>query len=184
RDWMTALADATSSVVILGEGAVQHPSAAWLRSAARFLARATGSAYDEIPSGANTLGLARAGAQPQSGGKDAGAMLANGPKQLVIYHAGSQDTSSPAAFDAARSHAEFCVYIGAFACEGVRRTAHAVLPIGLPPEIDGSYTNLDDVTQVVTAAAKLPGDARPGWKVLRALGSALSVEGFDFTTID
>ncbi len=182
--WIKALADAASSVVILGEGAVQHPSAAWLRAAARFIAKATGSACNEIPSGANALGLARAGAQPQTNGRDAGGMLASAPKHLVVYHAGSQDTSAPAAFDHARSTADFCVYIGAFACSGVKRTAHAVLPIGLPPEIDGSYTNVDGFTQVVAAATKLPGDARPGWKVLRALGSALSIDGFGFTEID
>jgi NADH-quinone oxidoreductase subunit G len=177
------LADATDSVVILGESAVNHPNASWLRAAAGFVAKATNSAYAEIPGGANALGLARAGAQPRSGGRDAAAQLANPLKNLVVYHAGSQDTNAPAAFDRARTEAAFCVYIGAFACNGVRRTAHAILPIGLPPEVDGSYTNLEGTTQVLAAAAKLPGDARPGWKVLRALGSALSLEGFDFTTI-
>jgi hypothetical protein len=59
-----------------------------------------------------------------------------------------------------------------------------VLPIGLPPEIDGSYTNLDGTHAGGRRRAKLPGEARPGWKVLRALGSALSLDGFGFTEID
>jgi NADH-quinone oxidoreductase subunit G len=183
RSLASLLASATASVVILGETAANHPQASWLRAAARFLARTTGSAYNEIPSGANAIGLAQAGAQPRSGGRDAAALLAAPPRNLVVYHAGSADTSAPAAFDRARSGAEFCVYIGAYACNGVRRTAHAVLPIGLPPEIDGSYTNVDGHVQRIAAAAKPPGDARPGWKVLRALGAALSLEGFDFTEI-
>ncbi len=178
------LSDNEASVVILGETAVNHPNASTLRAAARFLAKATGSAYDEIPGGANAVGLANAGAQPRGAGRDAAAQLANPLKNLVVYHTGSQDTSAPAAFDRARSEATFCVYIGAFACNGVRRTAHAVLPIGLPPEIDGSYTNLDGTTQVLAAASKLPGDARPGWKVLRALGSSLALDGFGFVEID
>jgi len=181
--WFKQLADAASSVVILGESAVNHPNASWLRAAARFVAKATNSACDEIPGGANAIGLANAGAQPRTGGRDAAAQLANPLRNLIVYHAGSQDTSAPAAFDRARTEAAFCVYIGAYACNGVRRTAHAILPIGLPPEIDGSYTNLDGTTQVLAAAAKLPGDARPGWKVLRALGSALSVPGFEFSEI-
>jgi NADH-quinone oxidoreductase subunit G len=98
-----------------------------------------------------------------------------------VYQAGSQDTSSSAAFDTARRNASFCVYIGSYACNGVKRTAHAVLPIGLPPESDGSYVNVDGSVQTLAAGAKLPGDARPGWKVLRALGAALGVAGFDFT---
>jgi NADH-quinone oxidoreductase subunit G len=98
-----------------------------------------------------------------------------------VYHAGSQDTAAPAAFDKARTEADFCVYVGAYACDGVRRTAHAVLPIGLPPEVDGSYVNVDGVAQTLAAGAKLPGDARPGWKVLRALGAQLGIAGFEFT---
>jgi NADH-quinone oxidoreductase subunit G len=182
--WIKALGDAGASVVIFGEAAAQHPAASWLRAAARFVARATGSAYDEIPSGANAVGLARAGVLPRRGGRDAAAMLARPPKHLVVYQAGSQDTATPDAFDRARSAAGFYVHIGAYACEGVRRSAHAVLPIGLPPEIDGCYTNLDGRVQSVAAAARLPGEARPGWKVLRALGSALSLDGFDFVEID
>ncbi|MEO6688525.1 MAG: NADH-quinone oxidoreductase subunit NuoG [Dokdonella sp.] len=180
-NWIKQITEATASVVIVGESTVLHPAASRVRSAARFIAKATNSAYDEIPAGANAIGLSRAGAQPRAGGRDAAAMLATPPKHLVVYHAGSQDTSAPAAFDHARSNAEFHLYIGAYACAGVRRTAHVVLPIGLPPETDGSYTNLDGAVQVLAAATKLPGDARPGWKVLRALGSALALDGFDFT---
>jgi NADH-quinone oxidoreductase subunit G len=183
KAWIKQLGDATASVVIVGESAVLHPSASRLRVAARFIAKATDSAYNEIPAGANAIGLARNGVRPHAGGHDAAAMLANPPKKLIVYHAGSQDTAAPAAFDRARSHADFHVYIGAYACAGVRRTAHAVLPIGLPPEIDGSYVNVDGLVQTFAAATKLPGDARPGWKVLRALGSALSLVGFDFTEI-
>ncbi|MHB8680038.1 MAG: NADH-quinone oxidoreductase subunit NuoG [Rudaea sp.] len=175
------LNEASSKVLILGESAVQHPQASVLRAAARFAAKASGCAYNEIPSGANDIGLARVGAQPHAQGKDVAAMLAQPPKHMVVYQAGSQDTSSPAAFDAARSNAQLCVYIGAYACNGVRRTAHAVLPIGLPPESEGSYVNVDGIVQTLKAGARAPGEARPGWKVLRALGAALGVAGFDFT---
>ena len=71
----------------------------------------------------------------------------------------------------AQPAADFHVYIGAYACNGVKRTAHAVLPIGLPPgnrrhvsmNIDGNGAD------VLAAGTKLPGDARAGWRVLRAL---------------
>ena len=184
RALFKVLNEASSKVLILGESAAQHPQASVLRAAARFAAKATGCAYNEIPSGANTIGLARAGVQPQEQGKHAAAMLAQPPKNLIVYQAGSQDTSASAAFDAARSNASFCVFIGAYACNGVTRTAHAVLPIGLPPEIDGSYVNVDGSVQILSAGARVPGDARPGWKVLRALGAALGIAGFEFTGID
>jgi len=181
RALFKTLSDATSKVLIFGTVAAQHPQASLLRAAARFIAEHTGCAYNEIPSGANDVGLARAGAQPQGQGKNAAAMLAQPPKHLIVYQAGSQDTSSSAAFDAARSNSSFCVYIGAYACNGVKRSAHAVLPIGLPPETEGSYVNIDGTVQTLKAGARAPGEARPGWKVLRALGAALGVAGFDFT---
>jgi NADH-quinone oxidoreductase subunit G len=76
------------------------------------------------------------------------------------------------------------VYIGAYACNGVKRTAHAVLPVGLPPEIDGTYVNADGTVQTAAAGAKLPGDARAGWLVLRAMGATLGLPGFDFTELE
>jgi len=178
-----ALRDAGSSVLVFGDYVGHHAQASLLRALAKFIAQATNSAFNEITDGANAVGLARVGALPKANGKDASAILAQPPKSFVVYHAGSQDTSAPARFDEVRSNADFCVYIGAYACNGVKRTAHAVLPVGLPPEIDGTYVNIDGTVQTLAAAGKLPGDARPGWKVLRALGAAIGVAGFDFTDI-
>jgi NADH-quinone oxidoreductase subunit G len=178
--WIAALRDAPSSVVILGDAATQHPQASWLRALGRGIAQATGSAFNELPSGANAVGLARVGAQSTGGAK---AILENVPKALITWQAGSQDTFAPAVYDKAREAAEFSVYAGAYVCEGVRRTADAVLPLGLPPEIDGTYVNVDGTVQAVAAGATPAGESRPGWKVLRALGGALDVAGFDFADL-
>jgi len=183
RATIKALRDAGSSVVVFGDYAGHHTQASLLRALAKFIAQATNSAFNEVTDGANAVGLARVGTLPKANGKDAAAILAQPPKSFLVYHAGSQDTSSPSRFDEVRSNADFCVYIGAYACNGVKRTAHAVLPVGLPPEIDGTYVNIDGVVQTIAAGGKLPGEARPGWKVLRALGGALGVAGFDFTDI-
>jgi NADH-quinone oxidoreductase subunit G len=178
--WIAALRDAPSSVVILGDAATQHPQASWLRALARGIAKATNSAYSELPSGANAVGLARVGTQSSGGAK---AILEKAPKAMITWQTGSQDTYAPAAYDKAREDAELYLYAGAYVCEGVKRTADAVLPLGLPPEIDGSYVNADGIVQNVAAGSALPGDARPGWKVLRALGAALGIEGFDFVDL-
>jgi len=183
RAAIKVLRDASSSVLVFGDYAGHHAQASLLRALAKFIAQATNSAFNEISDGANAVGLARVGALPKANGKNAAATLAQPPKSFLVYHAGSQDTSSPARFDEVRSNADFCVYIGAYACNGVKRTAHAVLPVGLPAEIDGTYVNIDGMVQTLAAGGKLPGDARPGWKVLRALGAALGVAGFDFTEI-
>jgi NADH-quinone oxidoreductase subunit G len=181
RALIKALSDAPSSVVVFGDIASQHPAASQLRSLARQFASATNSAFNEVASGANDVGLARVGVVPQSGGKNAALMLAQPPKNLIVYHAGTADVSDGKAFDAARDNAEFCVYIGAYACNSVKRTADAVLPIGLAPEINGTYVNVDGTSQSAAAGSKLPGDAREGWRVLRALGSQLGLDDFAFT---
>jgi len=183
RGMIKALHDAGLAVLIFGDYAGHHAQASLLRALAQYIAQATNSTFNEITDGANAVGLARVGALPKANGKNAAAILAQPPKSFLVYHAGSQDTGSPVRFDDVRSNADFCVYIGAYACNGVKRTAHAVLPVGLPPEIDGSYVNVDGTLQIVAAGAKLPGDARPGWKVLRALGAELGVAGFDFVDI-
>ncbi|MBS0381461.1 MAG: NADH-quinone oxidoreductase subunit G [Proteobacteria bacterium] len=177
RAVVKSLRDAPRSVVILGDIAVQHPDAAWLRVLARAVAKATGSAFNELPAGANAVGLARVGAQSAGGAK---ALLEQVPKALVTWQTGSQDTFAPSAYDKARSDAGFYVYAGSYACEGVRRTADAVLPLGLPPETDGTWVNADGFVQAVAAGSQLPGEARAGWKVLRALGAKLGIAGFDF----
>ncbi len=180
-----ALAEAGAAVVIVGETVSSHPHAAWLRAALRFAAKATGAAYDEIPAGANAIGLARAGVLPQGQGADARSQLEQPRKGHILYGIESPlDFADGASAWKAFAAAGNVVAFSAYASEALKQVASVILPIGLLPEIDATLTNTDGIEQRVDAGAKLPGDARPGWKVLRALGSALALDGFGFTTID
>jgi NADH-quinone oxidoreductase subunit G len=183
RDMANGLRHASAPVVIFGDFAVQHPAASLLRALARHVAKVTGAKFDEVAPGANAVGLARMGVLPQAKGLHAAAMLAQPRKALIVHHAGSQDTSEPAAFEKARRGATFLVALTGYACSGLRASAHAILPVGLAPEIDGTYVNVDGTVQRTGAGSALPGDARPGWRVLRALGAALGLEGFEFTDV-
>jgi NADH-quinone oxidoreductase subunit G len=183
RAMVAALRDANPALILFGDFAVSHPLASLLRALARFIATASGSAFNEVPSGANAVGLTRVGVMPQGQGMDAAQLLARPRKALLVYQAEAQDTGSPAMFERARAATEFHVHVGAFASEAVRRHAQVILPIGLPPEIDGTFINLDGKVQSIGAGARLPGDARPGWRVLRALGAALDLPGFEFTDL-
>jgi NADH-quinone oxidoreductase subunit G len=55
-----------------------------------------------------------------------------------------------------------------------------VLPIGTFAESSGTYVNAEGRWQSWAGAAKLPGDSRPGWKVLRVLANLLAVPGVDY----
>ncbi|MHB1056578.1 MAG: NADH-quinone oxidoreductase subunit NuoG [Rhodanobacter sp.] len=169
------------AVVILGEAAVTHPQASWLRALARFIADATGAGYDELPVGANAIGLGRLGVLPGNGGLDAQAMLAQPRKGYVLYGVEPpHDFADGAAVLKALQAADQVVAFSAYAGAALREVADVILPIALLPEIDATLVNVDGLAQGVAAGAKAPGQARPGWKVLRALGGALQLAGFEF----
>ncbi|MEW9624808.1 NADH-quinone oxidoreductase subunit NuoG [Rhodanobacter geophilus] len=169
------------AVVILGEAAATHPEASWLRAIARFIAAATGAGYNELPVGANAIGLAQLGVVPGNGGLDAQAMLAQPRKGYVLYgveppHDFADGAQALAALRGAQQVVAFSAYAGA----ALREVANVILPIALLPETDGTLVNVDGLAQAVQAGAKAPGDARPGWKVLRALGGLMKFAGFEF----
>jgi len=168
------------AVVILGEAAVTHPQASWLRALARFIAQATGAGYDELPVGANAVGLARLGVLPGNGGLDAQAMLAQPRQAYVLYGAEPpHDFADGAAALKALRDARVVAF-SAFAPPALREVADVILPIALLPETDGTLVNVDGLAQQVRAGAKAPGEARDGWKVLRALGGLMQLPGFEF----
>ncbi|WP_449428765.1 NADH-quinone oxidoreductase subunit NuoG [Rhodanobacter umsongensis] len=180
RDAIAAMKSG-SAVVILGEAAVTHPQASWLRALARFIADATSAGYNELPVGANAVGLAKLGVLPGNGGLDAQAMLAQPRKSYVLYGVEPpHDFADGAATLKALRSAEQVVAFSAYASAALREVADVILPIALLPEIDATLVNVDGLAQGVSAGAKAPGQARPGWKVLRALGGALKLAGFEF----
>jgi NADH-quinone oxidoreductase subunit G len=170
------------AVVILGEAAVTHPQASWLRSIARFVAEATGAAYNELPVGANAVGLAKVGVVPGNGGLNAQAMLAQPRKAYVLYGLElPHDFADGSAVINALHGTQHIVAFTSFATPELRDVADVILPIGLLPEIDGTLVNVDGHAQRVEAGAKSPGhDVRAGWKVLRALGGQMKLPGFEF----
>jgi NADH-quinone oxidoreductase subunit G len=172
-----------NAVIVLGELAENSPHAAAIRTAARALADATGARLNRIPQGANAVGLARHGVLPGAGGRPAAQMLAGGLDACVLYGIEPQyDFADAPAALRALSTAKVVAF-AAYVSDDLRAVADVVLPIGLLPEIEATLTNLDGRTQATAAAGKLPGDARPGWRVLRALGESLASGGFDFTDL-
>ncbi len=72
------------------------------------------------------------------------------------------------------------VAITPYMTEQLKQIAHVVLPIGTFAETSGTYVNLEGVWQSFTAAARGFGESRPGWKVLRVLGTELGIERFEY----
>jgi NADH-quinone oxidoreductase subunit G len=170
-----------NAVLIVGGIAENHPQAAAIRAAARDFAAATGAKLCRIPQGANAVGLTRAGVLPA--GKDVNAMLAQPRKAYALYGIEpGLDFADAAAARKALAGAQVVAF-SQFACASTRDVADVILPIGALPEVDATLTNLDGREQSARAGGKLPGEAREGWRVLRALGGELALAGFEFTDL-
>jgi len=170
-----------NAVIVLGELAENHPQASRIRAAARALAAATGARLNRIPQGANAVGLAAHGVLPRDGGRDAQAMLSSPARAYLLHGIEPQfDLAQPGRALRALSGAKV-VALAAFASEDLRAVADVILPIGAFPEIEGTLTNLDGLQQGGAPGGRLPGDARSGWRVLKALADQLGLAGFGFT---
>jgi NADH-quinone oxidoreductase subunit G len=176
-----ALEGATRAVVIVGAVAETGAHAAAIRAAASEFAAAHNAALCRIPQGANAIGLARAGVLPAS--RDAAAMLAEPRSGYVLYGIEPGLDFADQATALRALGAAQVVAFSHFACKSTRAVADVILPIGLLPEIDATLTNLDGRAQNAIAAGKLPGEARAGWRVLRALAGEMRLAGFEFTDI-
>ncbi|MGH8298993.1 MAG: NADH-quinone oxidoreductase subunit NuoG [Steroidobacteraceae bacterium] len=176
--------------VWLGALALRHPRFADLRALAAALAQVTGATLGVLAEGANAAGAHLAGAVPhrQAGGKPASSpgltaadMLAR-PLRSYLLVGGVEPWLDAPESDAARAlaQAELVVAITPFASESLRKLAHVLLPAGTFAETSGTYVNLEGVWQSQTGAAVPVGEARPGWKVLRVLGTLLGLAGFDY----
>ena len=175
------LKSAGRAVIVLGHAAEAHPAGSRVRAVARELAASMGAALDRIPLGANAVGLARHGVLPS--GLNARAMLEQPRSAYVLF-------GIEPGMDFADNHLAAEAFSGAkviafttFACESTLRLADIVLPIAALPEIEATLTNLDGLDQSSQAGGKPPGEARPGWRVLRALAERLNLSGFDFTDL-
>lgn len=176
------LGEAGNAVLIVGAIAERSVHAAAVREAARAFAARTGARLCRIPQGANALGLARHGVLPSA--LDAQAMLRQ-PRAAYLLHGiePGLDFADQAGALSALAAAKV-VALSHYACTSTRKVTDVILPIGTLAEVDASLTNLDGITQHAVAAGKLPGQARPGWRVLRALGGMLEAADFDFTSFD
>ena len=187
-DAMRALFDdlkaSPGAVFLLGESISGHAQASLLRAASRFVAAAVSATCNEVPQGANAIGLGRAQVLPGRDGLNARAMLESPRKAYILYGCEAPlDLADGALAGTALGAADTVIAIGGYASEQVRALADIILPIALLPESDATLTNLDGIEQVTRAGGKAPGEARAGWMVLRALGHAVDAEKFPFTSL-
>jgi NADH-quinone oxidoreductase subunit G len=178
--------------VILGTLAQRHPAYSQLKALSAVLADLCSASVGCITEGANAAGAYLAGAVPHrnpggapvaNAGLSARQMLDAPLKAYVLF--GGIDPAQDLAVDpGALASADLVVAVTTHLPESLRGVVHVVLPIGSFAETSGTYVNAEGRWQSWAGAAKLPGESRPGWKVLRVLANLLGLHGVDYDSSD
>ncbi len=192
RSLASALMHGARRAVILGCLAQRHPEYCAIKALSAILANLCGASLGLITEGANAAGAYLAGAVPHrepggapsaAAGLSARAMLESPLKAYVLFGGIDPANDLSAATDALGS-ADLVVAVSTHLPDSLRAVAHVVLPIGSFAETPGTYVNAEGRWQSWAGAAKLLGNSRPGWKVLRVLANLLNVRGVDYVTCE
>ena len=176
-----ALLSGEHKAVLLGNGAAHHAQASSLLALAQWIAEQTGATVGYLTEAANTVGAQFVGAQPQSNGLNAAQMLSGGVKAALLLNTEPEHDSALGA-DAAKALAGMDMVVTLSPFKTNLEFSDVLLPIAPFSETSGTFANAEGRLQSFHAVVKPLGEARPAWKVLRVLGSLLSVPGIGFET--
>lgn len=172
--------------VILGSGALSHPRASTLKMVARWISEMTGASLGLLDQG-NSAGATLAGALPETQGGESTLRGLNA-REMVREKLGGYllfgvepefDSFEQSAAKEAMVKADFVISINPFSSAG-REYADVILPSAAFTETSGTHLNCEHLYQSFKGGVSPPGDARPGWKILRVLANMLNIDGFDF----
>jgi NADH-quinone oxidoreductase subunit G len=168
-----ALKGGKNAAVLIGAWAEQHPQASQIHAAAQALGLKVGF----IGESANSVGGYIAGLPTGT--------VADVLKKKAIVVLGAEpalDCADPQAAMAALGAAEFVVQLSPW--KTGLEYAHAILPIAPFTETAGTFVNIEGRAQSFYATVNALGETRPGWKVLRVLGSLVGRREMEFDTLD
>jgi NADH-quinone oxidoreductase subunit G len=192
KSLIAALSHGTRRAVILGTLAQRHPAYSQLKALSAALAELCGASVGCLTEGPNAAGAYLAGVVPhrESGGaplKIAGLsarQMLDSPLKAYVLLGGIEPANDFGVDPSALASADLVVAVTSHLPESLRGVVHVVLPIGTFAETSGTYVNAEGRWQSWAGAAKLPGESRPGWKVLRVLANLFNVHGIDYNSSD
>ncbi|MCH9644158.1 MAG: NADH-quinone oxidoreductase subunit NuoG [Gammaproteobacteria bacterium] len=198
NEQITAMAEQLKSndraVILLGAYAMQHPEAALIRHWVRYIAQKTAAKIGCATDGANSSGAWLAGAVPHRGvagavienpGLDAKALLTGKPKRIyfLVNFEPELDTAYSEAALKTLSEAGMVVCLTPFVTKTMQTYADFILPIAPFTETDGCFVNIEGSWQHFHAVTPPKGDAKPAWKLVRALANFMQLGDFDYKSI-
>jgi len=169
--------------VLLGNAAAHHAQASSLLALAHWIGEQTGASVGYLTEAANTVGAQLAGAWPGSGGLNAGQMLGGALKAVLLLNNEPEfDSAAGARARAELGKAQMVVTLSPFKAN--LAFSDVLLPIAPFTETAGTFVNAEGRAQSFHGVVRPLGDTRPGWKVLRVLGTLLGLPGFEAETVE
>lgn len=183
-----SLATGRKAAILLGNFAAQHPRYGQISALAAEIARLAQAKLGVIGEAANSVGGYLAGALPfAKGGRGLNAveMLSQNLKAYLLLSVDPDlDFVDGVRSVAALKQAEMVVSLTSFKSDRLLEVADVVLPIAPFTETAGTYVNCEGRAQSFYPVVKGLGESRPGWKVLRVIGTTLGVNGFEQERIE
>ncbi len=173
-----SLVDGEQGMVLLGGLAYGDANRAVLTELAGAIAQMSEATLSVVTEGANALGGVLSNALPAEGGMSVADMVVNPPKAMVLMGVEGEDLPATDAI----GKSDFVVAIAAFGNDLIDQQANVVLPMAAFTETSGTFVNMEGNWQSFPGAAAPKGEARPGWKILRVLGTMANLEDFDYDT--
>lgn len=183
------------TAILLGNAAIQHPSAADLMRIGQAIANACGGRFGVVGDSASSVGGYLAGATPNalgavkakpigSAGLNAAAQLGGDMRAYLLLNLEpALDMASGSAALKALAMAEAVVAVTPFQSEDLMSVAHVLLPAGPFTETGGSFINVEGRLQAFNGVVRAAGDCRPAWKILRVLANRMDLKGFEFDSV-
>lgn len=165
--------------ILLGNAAAHHAQASQLLTLANWIAQHCGATVGYLTEAANTVGAQLVGALPGAGGLNAGQMLQGALKATVLLNNEPEfDSAAGATAKDALKQCDMVVTLSPFKAN--MDISDVLLPIAPFTETPGTFINAEGRLQSFHAVVKPLGEARPAWKVMRALADILNVPGLQF----
>ena len=164
--------------VLLGSLAIAHPNASDLHVLAEFIAKHTGCTFGFLCEGGNAVAAQMVGATQGNQGSIETVLQSKARAYVMLHVEPLNDLPNPQHTRSALQAADTVIAMSAYTSPDLLELADVILPITPYTETIGSYVNMAGQVQTIQPSVRPLADARPAWKVLRALGSLLNLEGF------
>ena len=164
--------------ILLGSLAIAHPNASDLHVLAEFIAKHTGCTFGFLCEGGNAVAAQMVGATQGNQGSIETVLQSKARAYVMLHVEPLNDLPNPQHTRSALQAADTVIAMSAYTSPDLLELADVILPITPYTETTGSYVNMAGQVQTIQPSVRPLADARPAWKVLRALGSLLNLEGF------